>query len=61
MFLPDGLTNRSMCRDISIREDLVIEAIETFSVILATGDGAVEVTGGNSTVNIQDATGNVRC
>ena len=54
VFVPDDLSNRSLCENISIASDLVVENTEVFTLSLATTDSAVSLQLESSPVNITD-------
>ena len=54
VFVPDDLSNRSLCENISISTDLVVEDTEVFTLSLATTDSAVSLQLESSPVNITD-------
>ena len=57
VFVPDDLSNRSLCENISISTDLVVEDTEVFTLSLATMDSAVSLQLESSPVNITDDSG----
>ena len=54
VFVPDDLSNRSLCENISIASDLVVENTEVFTLSLSTTDSAVSFILVSSSVNITD-------
>ena len=57
VFVPDNLPSRSLCENISIATDLVVENTEVFTLSLATTDSAVSLQLESSPVNITDDSG----
>ena len=57
VFVPDDLSNRSLCENISIASDLVVENTEVFTLSLSTMDSAVSLQLESSPVNITDDSG----
>lgn len=62
VFIPDALSNRTMCESVAIHSDSVLEETEVFSVTLAISDSDPAVVippGGASTLNVTvwDSTG----
>ena len=57
VFVPDDLSNRSLCENISIATDLVVENTEVFTLSLSTMDSAVFLQLESSLVNITDDSG----
>lgn len=58
LYVPDDETERTLCTNVTIRSDSIIESDETFMVNLATSDEAVIVLSPNTSVTILDDTGN---
>ena len=57
IFVPDDLPSRSLCENISIATDLVVENTEVFTLSLATADSTVSLQLESSPVNITDDSG----
>ena len=57
VFVPDDLPSRSLCENISIATDLVVENTEVFTLSLATVDSTVSLQLESSPVNITDDSG----
>ena len=57
VFVPDDLSNRSLCENISIASDLVVENTEVFTLSLATTNSSVSLQLKSSPVNITDNSG----
>ena len=57
VFEPDNIPNGSLCENISIVTDLVVENTEVFTLSLATTDSAVFLQLESSPVNITDDSG----
>ena len=57
VFVPDDLSNQSLCENISISIDLVVEDTEVFTLSLSTTDSAVSLQLESSPVNILDNSG----
>ena len=57
VFVPDDLSNRSLCENISISTDLVVENTEVFTLSISTTDSAVSLQLESSPVNITDDSG----
>ena len=57
VFVPDDLSNRGLCKNISIATDLVVENTEVFTLSLSTTDSAVSLQVESSLVNIIDDSG----
>ena len=57
VFVPDNLSNRSLCENISIATDLVVENTEVFTLSIVTTDSAVSLQLESSPVNITDDSG----
>ena len=55
--MPDNLTNRMLCGNITIIPDSVVENDEVFRVVLNSSDSSVKLTQSNSTVVIIDNSG----
>ena len=58
--LPDLLTSRTSCVNFSVINDTILEDTEDFSVHLFTMDSAVTLMRTNSTVLINDESGNLK-
>ncbi len=55
-FVPDGMTNRMQCVNITASTDSVLENTEVFRVNIGTSDSAVLIQQNNATVSIIDNT-----
>ena len=60
-FEPDNMDNRSMCKNLTIRVDSVVENNEIFEVRLVKHDASISQEISNATITIMDSTGNVYC
>ncbi len=57
IFLPDELTSRMLCANITIILDSVVENTESFLVVLNSSDPSVVLTQSTVTINISDSSG----
>ena len=57
LYLPDDNEERSLCTNITVHSDSVVETNESFLVILMTSDEAVDLLTPNASVTIIDDTG----
>ena len=55
IFMPDELTNRMLCVNVTIIPDSVVENDEMFRIVLNSSDSAVVLTQSTSTVDIIDS------
>lgn len=51
---PSGLQLNSMCMDINITQDSVLESMESFLVVFSTSNPSIIINSGNATVIITD-------
>lgn len=56
-YLPDVNTERSLCANITVHSESVVETNESFLVTLTTSDEAVDLLTPNASVTISDDTG----